>query len=254
SKTQCLPVLTSIDPNDKQVFPTGFTANHVVQPGTQLEYMVRFQNTGNDTAFTAYVVDSLDRNLNVESLEIGAVSHPYEVTLHTTRQGRNVLRFQFDHINLPDSTTNELQSHGFIQYRISPKTNISLGTQVKNEAAIYFDYNPPVVTNQTLTTFDNLVLTDTSLNSHVQIIASAQPFQKKQDLVSVFPNPFSNKITLQSGSAESLSVSLCDLMGKEIQSARFTRTGELSLSHLPDGVYLLKIPSRNQTLKLVKQE
>lgn len=167
SKTHCLPICDSYDPNDKQAFPIGFTANNVVKPGTEMEYLVRFQNTGNDTAYTVYVIDSLDNNLNVESLEIGAVSHPYELTLQTTRQGRNFLRFQFNQIMLPDSNTNELLSHGFLQYRISPKAGLALGSQAKNEAEIYFDFNLPVITNRTLTTFDTLIFTDTTLNDNV---------------------------------------------------------------------------------------
>jgi hypothetical protein len=45
SKTHCLPIMGAFDPNDKQVFPMGFTSNRIVKPGSQLEDQVRFQNT-----------------------------------------------------------------------------------------------------------------------------------------------------------------------------------------------------------------
>ncbi|MCA0238181.1 MAG: SprB repeat-containing protein, partial [Bacteroidetes bacterium] len=36
----------SFDPNDKQGFPLGYGPEHYIRPGTELEYMIRFQNTG----------------------------------------------------------------------------------------------------------------------------------------------------------------------------------------------------------------
>lgn len=164
-KQDCQIIRGSWDPNDKQVSPRGITARHVVKPGTQLDYTIRFQNTGNDTAFYAMVLDSLDRNLDPETFELAAVSHPHQFELRTDVNGRTYLRWVFDNILLPDSNTNELLSHGFIQYRISPKPGITLGTEVTNQAWIFFDQNPPVHSNPTLTTFDNLVITDTSLNN-----------------------------------------------------------------------------------------
>lgn len=72
-------------PNDKKEFPIGFTHQNIIAPNTRLEYLVRFQNTGNDTAFTVYVIDALDQNLNVESFEMGAASHPYQLSMQTTK-------------------------------------------------------------------------------------------------------------------------------------------------------------------------
>ncbi|MBP6811684.1 MAG: hypothetical protein KA138_09190, partial [Saprospiraceae bacterium] len=56
---QCLENTGSYDPNDKQGFPKGYGSAHYIRPGTPLEYLIRFQNTGNDTAFTVRIVDTL---------------------------------------------------------------------------------------------------------------------------------------------------------------------------------------------------
>src|SRR5690606_38069913 len=55
-------------------------------------------------------------------------------------------------INLPDSSTNSLGSQGFVKFglNILPTTN-TLAT-IENNASIYFDFNPPIITNTTLTT------------------------------------------------------------------------------------------------------
>jgi uncharacterized repeat protein (TIGR01451 family) len=190
SKTHCLPILGSYDPNDKQAFPQGFTSQNIVPPNTRMEYLVRFQNTGTDTAFTVYVIDTLDQNLNVESFEMGAVSHPYQLTMQTVKSGKTFLRWQFNNILLPDSNVNQLKSNGFIQYRISPKPGLALGSQVRNHAEIYFDFNPPVITNQTLSTFNNITFTDPSLNNNVQIVTGISgKLSPKQIGVNLYPNP-----------------------------------------------------------------
>lgn len=190
SKVHCLPVIGSWDPNDKTVVPEGFTSQHVIPPGTKLEYLVRFQNTGTDTAFNVYVVDTLDGNLNPETFEMGAASHRYELSMQTSGTGKTCLRWQFNNIQLPDSGSNQVKSNGFIQFRISPKPGLSPGTQVRNKAGIYFDFNPPVITNQTLTTYNNLTFTDPALNNHVQIVtALPDNLSPKQIGVSLYPNP-----------------------------------------------------------------
>ena len=56
---------------------------------------------------------------------------------------------------LPDSNANERKSHGFIRFRIKPKNTLVAGDSIKNKAAIYFDYNSPVITNSAITQIKN---------------------------------------------------------------------------------------------------
>ncbi|MBK9629215.1 MAG: hypothetical protein IPO56_16370 [Flavobacteriales bacterium] len=41
---------------------------------------------------------------------------------------------------------NEPRSHGFVTFRIRPRTPVLPGTVIENIANIYFDFNPPVIT------------------------------------------------------------------------------------------------------------
>ncbi len=52
-------VTGSFDPNDKNVFPTGYGSEGYITAQQELKYTIRFQNTGNDTAFIIVVVDTL---------------------------------------------------------------------------------------------------------------------------------------------------------------------------------------------------
>lgn len=253
-KLNCQTIRSSWDPNDKQVFPTGFTSRHVVKPGTRLEYRIRFQNTGNDTAFYAMVLDSLDKDLDPESFELEGVSHPHQFEMRTDVHGRTYLRWVFSNLNMPDSNTNEMLSHGFIQYRISPKAGKVPGTVATNQAWIYFDQNPAVLTNPTLTTFDNLVFTDTSLNDNVHVITPTASLKSLRQMgVDVFPNPFSQSVSVRSAYNAALAVSICDVLGRELLTRTFTGLVEMSLVQLPAGVYFLKFPALNRVAKIIKE-
>jgi sugar lactone lactonase YvrE len=143
----CQPILDSYDPNDKQVVPTGRTAQRYTPTKEALRYQVRFQNTGNDVAYRVAVVDTLAANLDLRTLQIGAVSHPYRLTI--SGQQRPVLTFTFDNILLPDSARNPAGSQGFVQFSIQPKAALPARTRIDNFADIFFDYNEPVRTNTT---------------------------------------------------------------------------------------------------------
>jgi len=141
-------VTGSFDPNDKTEIRGGQITKLEVENGEYLEYTIRFQNTGNDTAFNVIVRDTLDSRLQWSSAEAISASHPYSLKV---MGGRNV-ECLFQDIQLVDSLRNEPGSHGFITYRIRPKTNLAVGDVVRNSASIYFDFNAPVKTNTQITT------------------------------------------------------------------------------------------------------
>src|SRR5690606_35755460 len=93
------------DPNDKQVSHEKVTMAQVSaqQP---LTYTVRFQNTGTDTAFAVMVRDELSDMLDMNTLEVISVSHPYSVQF----SGAKTIDWGFANILLPDSNTNEVAS------------------------------------------------------------------------------------------------------------------------------------------------
>jgi uncharacterized repeat protein (TIGR01451 family) len=141
----CTPNTGSYDPNDKAGYPQGYGANHYVEPNTTLEYLIRFQNTGTDTAFTVKILDTLDARLDPCTFRLVNSSHPVRESI----SGTGDISFLFSNIMLPDSNVNEPASNGFVRYRIAPRPGLPLETDVFNSASIYFDFNDPVVTNTT---------------------------------------------------------------------------------------------------------
>lgn len=147
-------VVGAYDPNDKVENHGGRISSLDVSNGEYLQYTVRFQNTGNDTAFKVVIKDTLDNKLDWSSIRMISSSHNYQLTISDQRY----LVWNFDKINLVDSNTNEPQSHGYITFIIKPKTTLVLGDTIKNRAAIYFDFNPAIMTNVEKTVVTDLAL------------------------------------------------------------------------------------------------
>jgi uncharacterized repeat protein (TIGR01451 family) len=146
----CGVVTGSYDPNDKTGFPLGIGQSHDILPNTDLQYVIRFQNTGTDTAFTVVIRDTLDTDLNIFTVTPGVSSHPYTFRMY----GPRVLEWTFENINLPDSSSNEPESHGFATFQVKQVPNLATGTEINNEVGIYFDLNDPIITNTTLHTIN----------------------------------------------------------------------------------------------------
>jgi hypothetical protein len=145
-------VTGSFDPNDKMESHGALYSSIELSKREHLNYTIRFQNTGNDTAFNVEVIDTLDNKLDLSTFELLATSHKAELTILN-----NICSWKFKNIKLPDSNRNEPGSHGFISYRIKPASNVKIYDTIKNSASIYFDYNEPIVTN-TYTTVIRLPL------------------------------------------------------------------------------------------------
>ena len=140
-------VIGSYDPNDKLVTPAVIDLLDIDSTQTAtIEYTIRFQNTGTAEAFFVRVLDTLSQALNPATFELIATSHPSEITFHDN----HTIEWFFDNIMLPDSFSNEPESHGFIQFRIQTLP-LSEPFILENEAAIYFDFNEPVITPPAVT-------------------------------------------------------------------------------------------------------
>jgi len=151
----CATVICSWDPNDKQVSPVGITANKYIKPEDELEYLIRFQNTGNDTAFKVVIRDTIQTDvIDIATLTSGASSHNYTFNIY----GHGIAEWTFDNILLPDSFVNEPGSNGFVKFKAKLLPNIAPGTLVTNSADIYFDFNAPVITNEVWNTVFDTVL------------------------------------------------------------------------------------------------
>ena len=230
--TFCIEVTGSYDPNDISVAPFGIEKNgEITREDSILTYTVRFQNTGNDTAFKVVVVDTLSSHLDVATITPGAASHPFTFAI----DGRGIVTWTFENILLPDSGASEPNSHGFFKYTIHQRKGLASGTRIPNRVEIYFDYNAPVATNTVISV----------IGSASSVPAPVDPVD-----VMVYPNPAKEMLHLRGMIGDDARIELRDLLGNRLEAA-VERAGEdvmIDLRGVPSGTYFVAIATKHGTV------
>ncbi len=229
------PLFSSYDPNDKLVdggvavcaapdsdpnAPVEECAN--VTPLTQrdLVYTIRFENEGNFSAKDVYIIDTFDTKLDANSINVLSTSHPMALEFLPMAGDSTVVRFAFRDIYLPfEDSVND----GLVRFVISTDAEPVAGQEVRNTASIYFDQNPPIVTN----TIRNLYREVSSLREAVAPIE-----------LTAYPNPTTDEVTLVA-SERIEAVEVYDVRGAKVLSPKPGMT--LSLGVLPKGVYVVRV-------------
>lgn len=137
-------VVGSFDPNDKKAVTSSriSEAHYIIGEDEWIEYTIRFQNTGTYMAEFVVITDTLPAELDMTTFDQGVASHPFTALF----KPGGVVEWRFDNIMLPDSGSNEIGSHGLVEFRIRPREPLTPGTVIQNIAYIHFDFNEPVIT------------------------------------------------------------------------------------------------------------
>ncbi|MBK8414162.1 MAG: T9SS type A sorting domain-containing protein [Bacteroidetes bacterium] len=138
---------------------------------------------------------------------------------------------------LPDSNTNEPQSHGYVQFSVEIDSSLAPGTSIENTAYIYFDFNAPIVTN-------------TAVNT-IEIPLGIENVAAFNDLI-LYPNPTSGKITISTKNNEVIEVQIFNVMGEIVYYTTLPSGKEIDLSELTKGFYQVKTIGRNNETKINK--
>ena len=232
SATECQVNIGSFDPNDKRSFNASGRESDRVDKDEYISYHIRFQNTGTDTAFTVRIIDPLSTSLDLSTLEMLSASHPYtyEIT------DGPLLVADFKNILLPDSTTNEPASHGFLKFRVKPLASFDYGTTIPNKADIYFDFNDAVLTNEVVTA----ILPTVGVYEQPELID-----------FTVFPNPAKNKLELQIDKSHRDLIDtwvIYDSQGKTALKKSFQQEESLNITSLTPGAYTLVLIGKKKVI------
>jgi uncharacterized repeat protein (TIGR01451 family) len=217
-------IIGSFDPNDKMeshgkdIVVSDFTADNY------LYYTIRFENTGTASAINIRISDMLDSQLDENTVEMVRASHGY-----TLDRVENRLSWNFENVLLPPTIEDPIGSHGYVHFRVKPKSGYAAGDIIPNTAAIYFDFNPAIVTNTFETHFVNELGT---------FEATSQAFM-------VYPNPATSHVSIALKEPGSLTgIAIYDLVGKNIRNIKPAATStfeDVDISDITAGVYLLEV-------------
>jgi uncharacterized repeat protein (TIGR01451 family) len=231
----------SYDPNDKNVYRKTFHENEMsgfsesdinFGEDDELEYTVRFQNTGTAPAQNIYILDTLDEELDWSTFELIQSTHEVEVE----NFGNGVLRFKYNNIWLPDSSESQELSQGHFVYRIRENPGNQIGSEITNTAYIYFDWNPAIITNTTY-----------NINDWIEFVGEENVFN-----VQAFPNPMNNELTLKVEGK--FNYEIHDLTGRKLLQGMGVSQTTINTESLATGTYLLTVyvNGSKQTGKVVK--
>lgn len=232
--SRCDTIKSSFDPNHKSVTPTGD-----ISPGMLLEYMLEFENTGNDTAHNIHIMDTLSDFLDPGTIKGGSSSHA--VGMFKFSDGPfNILKFDFPNIMLPDSSHHEL-CKGMVTFSIKAKSTLSPGDVIANRVGIYFDVNDVVMTNTVFSQFP---------------LPSGIEGTGQLSKVELYPNPVKDILNIATDARAYNALSIYNILGQCVSSQKMSaNTTSINVSTLVPGSYYvsLKGEAGTRTIKFEKQ-
>lgn len=228
-------VVASYDPNDKSETHGGKIQFNQFSANDYLYYTVRFQNEGTANAIDVRIQDVLDSRLDEASIRVVNASHNYIM-----KRVNNQIVWDFNYINLPPALANEEASKGYIFFKIKLKPGFVSSDIIPNNASIYFDSNPAIVTN----TF------------HTQFVTALNTANFESGNFVIFPNPTTNfvEISLNNNADSIKDVVIYDVVGKAVKRIKSVNSYQtnLNVSELSSGVYMVEVTSESN-LKQVKK-
>jgi hypothetical protein len=229
-------ITSSWDPNDKAVSPEG----DITVDDNDHSYFIRFQNEGNGYATMVVVRDELDANLDLKTLRGVYASHDYILTV----ENDNELVFTFNNIQLAPLSVDEAASQGSVGFTVSQLEDLPIGTVIENTAAIYFDFNPAIITN----TVENEIVEKVTGITNIAI----------ENALSVYPNPSTSVFNVGLEANYNITAAkVYDLLGNTILELVDVNSQllQVNLQNAVAGVYFLEITTAEgkAVKKLVKE-
>ncbi len=221
------------DPNEKLALPSGD-----IIAGTEIQYSIHFQNTGNAPASNVIVKDTIDSSLDLLSFRLLGSSHPMNMTM----DGTGIVTFTFYNIQLPDSGSDFAGSNGYVNYALTSRTNLTPGIVINNRAGIIFDSNDPIITNTTINT----------IRLETGVIGVSTSFH-----MTASPNPASTNVVFDFAKdrLEHADLNVRSIDGKLVLVKKgITSTENINIGFLPSGIYICSITTKTNSymVKIIK--
>ena len=198
--------------------PKGYGTSRFISNTDEIEYHILFQNTGSDSINRVIIRDTLSSVFDITTIVPGASSHPYDFEV----TGEGFIKFTIDNIALPNKTTDEDGSYGFVKFRVRQNANTPVGEVIENKVSVVYDFGAPILSNTTMHTIGG-----ETVEEYVEISTDVEEVQIPGVTVNVYPNPFVESATVELtglGDTPNIDFHLFDVTGKLNQS--------LSLIHI----------------------
>lgn len=220
----------TITPNSKIVDPSGVVkTNNTLPVNITLLYTIHFQNTSSGIATNLTIVDTLPSKVAPGTFVLIGSSHSCAVQF-----AQNAVAFNFNNINLPDSSLGQKQSMGWVQFMVNTNNSVNLNDSIENVADIIFDLNQPIRTSEARIEFVNIAAID-----EFDVDAS----------VKIWPNPFDAKTNIELNKpCFNCHFTVYDCMGNIMDSRIINTPVELDGSFYKRGIYFYRLSQSLHTI------
>jgi hypothetical protein len=179
----------------------------------------------------------------------------------TTNNNEVILAFEvlFDDLNIKNKT---IQSGENVHYKASNSITFGDGFKVENGATFSASIEPKSQNNLKSATVSNnkesLNIGDTLISIKELILTDVHSNDLIEELngkLSVFPNPFINKLSVKPPDPSiKFSVTIIDMQGRIVYERENINQSDLDLSGLEEGMYILRFNSSiiNESKKIIK--
>ena len=214
-------VVNSYDPNDKQCLEGKYV--HPDDVGKYIHFMIRFENTGTASARNVVIKDEIDESrFDMASFKPVNGSHSFVTRI----KEENKLEFIFENINLLFDDAN---NDGYVVFKIKTLPSLQLNDVLKNKAAIYFDYNAPIITNEAE-------------------IVIGRPLLAGENDILLGQNPVLNDLEVLSNTPIQ-AVYVIDIRGRKVLERSYVKEAQqavLDVGNLTQGFYLVKVKTEGR--------
>ncbi|MFM6983603.1 MAG: T9SS type A sorting domain-containing protein [Chitinophagaceae bacterium] len=211
-------IVSAYDPNIKVALPSEVVSNQ-----TTIKYVIYFENLGNDTALNVTVIDTFETLLSLRDVVYGGTTHG---NVRPSIEN-NCLIWHFENIKLPPKSTDSINNKGYVSFRSNLNSQAKKGDTIFNKAAIFFDYQKPVITNRAKVTFvKNSSISSTSKTKGIEF----------------YPNPSSGGIVYKNINDEIAELEFYNDIGQLVHTESIGNNGYIDLSEvLIAGIYTIKV-------------
>jgi hypothetical protein len=236
----CQETVSTLIYNNKRAETKGFGPSQYISKRMPLEYQIRFQNLGPTIAQSVELIDTLPDLLDIGTLTLGAISHPFaEITI----TGRNILSIHFPYINLPNQSTSPASSFGFANFYVYPKEDIALGAVIENRALVVLNYYDTI---RTATVYHTIG------ENFIEVLSTETPFAPELSL-RLYPNPVTNgllNIELSGIEFSTLDFELFSAFGQLVFRQETSAETNLAIQFptLEAGVYFYRIKADDRPI------
>jgi hypothetical protein len=214
-------VVGSFDPNDITCLEGTVVSTDLI--GEYVHYQIRFENTGTFPARNIVVRDDIDLSkFDINTLVPYSGSHSFVTKVSEP----NRVEFIFENINLP---FDDAHNDGYVAFKIKTHPTLVAGNTFSNTAAIYFDYNFPVMTDPATTLIQVLARHDFEFS----------------DYFKVYPNPANEVLHFESRKGVvATSISIYNNLGQLVLAIpNAGKSTSVDISELARGSYFIKVNS-----------